>query len=216
MNKFLIILLFFGLFNSMACSNRFLNTSKNPDPNELTDLVTMMAGEFSSAEQAEEDTLFYDISLVMYPIWEDDTKAKWLYVEQAVSRMKDKPYRQRVYRVSHSENGLIESKVFELPEPAKYIHAWNDPAIFNQISPDDLKVRQGCAVFLKKTDGNCYSGSTNDKDCKSTLRGASYATSQVEICKGQVLSWDQGWDQNGQQVWGAETRGYVFKKQVKN
>lgn len=109
-------------------------------------------------------------------------------------------------------NGVIASKVYELPQPKKYIHSWNEPTLFDQINPDSLITRVGCAVLLKKNGTDSYSGSTKDKECKSTLRGASYATSKVEIFKDRIVSWDQGWDSNDQQVWGAETRGYIFMK----
>lgn len=178
---------------------------------DLSQLFELMIGEFSSADQAKEDSSFYNINLVMYPIWENDTEAKWLYVEQAVTEFIDKPYRQRVYRVSMADENTIESRVYTLNNPEKYIHAWDNPELFGKINPDSLTLRNGCAVFLEK-DGNCFSGSTNEKDCESTLRGATYATSKVRVCDGEVISWDQGWDANDEQVWGAEKEGYIFKR----
>ena len=56
---------------------------------------------------------------------------------------------------------------------------------------------------------------TIDDDCKSTFREATYATSTVSVCKNEVLSWDQGWNIEKEQVWGAETGGYIFKR-IKN
>ena len=178
---------------------------------ELNQLFEWMTGEFSSEEQAKEDSLFYHINLVMFPIWESDKTAKWLYVEQAVAAYIDKPYRQRVYRLSSSSDNGIESRVFELPGPSRFIHSWNNPALFNKITPDSLILRQGCAVYLKKNN-NSYAGSTRDKECKSSLRGASYATSMVQIYKNQIISWDQGWNADDEQVWGAETEGYIFNR----
>lgn len=194
-----------------ACANRHLTTNQDSKQKELLTVVKMMTGSFSSAEQAAIDSLFYNINLVMYPIWETNKSAKWLYVEQAVTKYIDKPYRQRVYKLTVKNDGVLESSVFELPDPKKYIHGWTQPTIFNQINPDSLIVREGCAVFLKK-ENNCYSGSTKDKECKSTLRGAAYATSQVSICADEIVSWDQGWDNTDEQVWGAEIKGYIFKR----
>jgi len=48
------------------------------------------------------------------------------------------------------------------------------------------------------------------KDCPSELRGAKYATSEVTISKNGFVSWDRGFDENGNQVWGAEYGGYDF------
>ena len=194
-----------------SCADRKLSSNKASEQKEISELFDLMTGEFSSEEQAKEDSLFFDINLVMFPIWEEDKKAKWLYVEQAVTKYIDKPYRQRVYKISLTQDKLFESRVFELKDPAKFIHGWQNPAIFDQINSDSLVLREGCAVFLEKKD-DCYLGSTNEKDCKSTLRGATYATSKVNICKDQIISWDQGWNNDDQQVWGAETKGYIFKR----
>lgn len=185
---------------------------KNKKANELEKVAHLMTGVFSSAEQAEMDSAFYSINLVMTPIWEDDKEARWLYVEQAVSSMLDRPYRQRVYKLTHADDGSIESKVFALSDTEKYINSWNTPEIFNAITPDSLVVREGCSVFLKKGTDGCYTGSTVDDLCKSTLRGAAYATSIVTVCPDKVISWDQGWNDAGEQVWGAVKAGYIFKK----
>ena len=43
-----------------------------------------------------------------------------------------------------------------------------------------------------------------------TYERASYATSIVETTDSMILSWDQGWDSNDQQVWGAVDGAYIF------
>jgi len=207
-----IILLVTITINIVACTNKNLSKSGDVNQIQLEELTKLMTGTFSSRDQAASDSLFYNINLVMHPIWESDKTAKWLYVEQAVTRMLDKPYRQRVYKVSNAANGSIESKVFELPDPARFVHGWNNMELFKNITPDSLILRPGCAVYLMRNSSNCYSGTTNQKECKSTLRGASYATSIVDICKDQVTSWDQGWNAEDEQVWGAEVSGYIFKR----
>ncbi|WP_293087337.1 chromophore lyase CpcT/CpeT [Moorena sp. SIO4A1] len=170
-----------------------------------------MSGHFSSKAQSERDSAFFDISLVMYPIWKNSTEAKWMYVEQAASAYKDQPYRQRVYRISMVEAGLMESRVYELDDPSKYIHAWEKPALFEALTSDSLILREGCSVFLKASE-NCFSGSTREKECLSSLRGASYASSIVEICPNKITSWDQGWNSDDEQVWGAVSGPYVFDR----
>ncbi|MEM8906363.1 MAG: chromophore lyase CpcT/CpeT [Bacteroidota bacterium] len=208
------ILLFLSLSILLwtACADRGLKAGQTSTDQTLSELVKLMSGTFSSQEQAENDSLFYNINLVMHPIWESDQAAKWLYVEQAVNQYIDKPYRQRVYRLTATKTGEIESRVYELPNPVKYIHAWDQPNLFTAINPDSLILRQGCSVFLAPQANNCYAGSTQERACTSTLRGASYATSEVTVCTGQIVSWDRGWDDGDQQVWGAETAGYIFKK----
>ena len=195
------------LFSCSRKSSQTLNPSSSDNLNEV---VKLMSGTFSSAEQAKNDTAFYDINLVMFPIWENEGSSKWLYVEQAVSSLLDQPYRQRIYQITQNAEGTIESKVFQLPYPEKYIQAWKNPTLFNDLNPRLLREREGCSVFINKKDNGCYEGQTRNKSCKSKLRGASYATSIVKICEGSIMSWDQGWSAFDEQVWGAEKGGYLF------
>lgn len=178
----------------------------------LDELVDLMTGEFSSAEQAASDSTYYDISLVMTPIWEGSSGVKWLYVEQALATMRDKPYRQRVYKVYQVDENKFASSVYTLPQPERFIQPWDSIDVFTTITPDSLMERDGCTVYLQLSKG-CFTGQTKEKDCSSTLRGASYATSVVSICNGRVDSWDQGWNEDGEQVWGAQPGPYIFKRQ---
>ena len=57
-----------------------------------------------------------------------------------------------------------------------------------------------------------YAGGTDGKSCPSDLRGAKYATTKITMKKGELISWDQGFDANDKQVWGATKGGYIFIK----
>lgn len=212
MNKHCLLLGFISILITASCTTSRVSTSNLEEDKELEDVVKLMTGHFSSAQQSKEDTTFYDISLAMHQIWENDAAYKWLYVEQAATKNILKPYRQRVYRLSKTRDGKIESRVYKLPNEASYIHAWKTPDLFDQLTPEELIIREGCSVFLEKISTNCYYGSTKDKACKSTLRGATYATSTVTVCPNQIVSWDQGWNESDVQVWGAEKEGYIFRK----
>ena len=73
-------------------------------------------------------------------------------------------------------------------------------------------MKEGCQVTLKRDGKNKFSGATGDKTCPSELRGASFANSIVTVTKNEILSWDQGFDKEGKQVWGATKGGYRFIK----
>lgn len=184
---------------------------------EVERLAEWMSGSFSSAAQAAEDPQNYrDVRLHMARIWASRQDGPWLYVEQAMASSTDKPYRQRVYRLrAAAERGALESQVFELPgDPLVFAGAWQDAAMLEGLSPEMLSERQGCTIVLKPADdGEVYVGSTVGKDCASTLRGAAYATSEVRITSERLESWDRGFDQGDQQVWGAEKGGYIFVKE---
>lgn len=181
------------------------------DKSDLKTLVNAMAGEFSSEEQSSSDKDFFHIKLRMKPIWSDRKDGYWLYVEQAAAESEDKPYRQRIYRV-FIKGGAIESKVFEINDPARYVGAWRDESKLKTLTESSLIDRQGCSILLRKNTDGTFGGSTPGSECLSTLRGAAYATSEVTIHKDRLVSWDRGWNKDGKQVWGAVKGGYVFKK----
>ena len=203
--KFLFAILLFSL-------PFILLAQKNISENDIQTLVSFMSGEFNSKKQASADSAFFDITLHMTPILPDNNNGKWLYVEQAVSSGLDKPYRQRVYHVYVYDETTIMSKVYEIENPADFINAWKLNSAIEKLSPDMLVDRQGCGILLHKIKKGRFEGQTVGKECLSSLRGATYATSEVVIDKKKLVSWDRGWDLNDSQVWGAEKGGYIFVK----
>ena len=173
-------------------------------------MKSYMSGTFDSEMQAEEDTSYYNISLEMHPVWEDQ-EGTWLYVEQALSSKKDKPYRQRLYKLEMPNDSTFVSYIYTLPEPEKFVGKWDDDELFSDLTPEMIEIREGCEVVMKKR-GDGFAGQTGEKTCGSTLRGATYATSKVTLTKVGIISWDQGFDENDEQVWGAEKGGYIFQK----
>lgn len=199
----LLILLF------MLTSVKSFSQQKSIDTDRL---IKMMEGSFSSEEQSVNDSDYFDIRLHMVRIWPERTDAKWLYVEQAVAAMQDKPYRQRVYKITNTYEGRFESAVFTLKDPLRFAGEWKKENPLSGITPDSLDRREGCSVFLTLMNNGSYEGSTDGKDCQSDLRGAKYATSEVIISEEGIKSWDRGYDENDKQVWGAEKGGYIFKR----
>jgi hypothetical protein len=172
-----------------------------------------MSGSFNSALQAKNDSDYYEIHLHMQPIWENTKEGFWLYVEQAMSTALSKPYRQRIYHVSIKNDSTIVSKVYEMKSPLRFAGAFNNTTLLSALTIDSLDERQGCAINLHWRNNNTFVGSTNEQDCASSLRGATYATSEVVISNSMMVSWDRGWDNNHKQVWGAVKAGYQFLKQ---
>lgn len=179
---------------------------------DLDTLAAWMSGSFSSQAQAEADPEFFDIRLHMAPIWKDRTDGYWFYVEQAAASSLNRPYRQRVYHLTQHDETTFESAVFELSEPDKHIGAWNKPEPLIDLTPASLIRRPGASIFLKRKDEESFAGSTDGKKCLSDYRGASYATSEVEITEKWIYSWDRGFDAEDNQVWGAVKGGYLFDR----
>ena len=177
-------------------------------------LVAYMTGSFSSSEQAEKDTDYFNIELEMVPIWMDRQDGPWIYVEQAFADQKDKPYRQRVYQLRNRSDGKIESLVYTIPYPLRFAGDYQKEFPLLRITPDSLTLRKGCEVVLYLNDYGFFEGGTIDSSCTSNLHGASYTTSEDTIYNDKIISWDRGFDKNGNQVWGSTKGGYVFLKKV--
>ncbi len=209
MNKKIFLLLLLQVCLLVSCG--VLKKDKVNDTGSLNSLYQLMQGSFSSEAQAKTDSTYYNISLHMYPIWENSAD-KYLYVEQAIFTMQDKPYRQRIYKLIQNEDGTFSSVVYKLKDEKNFIGKWNTPAFFDSYTSDILEEREGCAVILSYLGNQVFEGETSGDACKSTLRGASYATSKVHVEPNKIISWDQGFNDADEQVWGATKAGYEFIK----
>ena len=197
----------------MSCKDNTENKeSVTTNDASFDKLFSLMQGSFDSEAQAKADSTYYNISLHMYPIWED--KGHFLYVEQALKSMQDKPYRQRIYEVKRLTDSTFGSYVYKIPNDSLWIGKWKTPKAFDSINLKQIELKKGCEVVLKQISNNTFKGSTGENTCESTMRGASFATSQVEISENKIMSWDRGFDKDGNYVWGAEKAGYVFNKNL--
>jgi len=185
------------------------NATSN-DSSALNELVSIMQGHYSSEKQSKTDADYYNISLRMIPIWKQ--KGHYLFVEQAIFDKQDKPYRVRIYKVSQRNDNEFISEIYTLKNEKDWIGKWATPEVYDQLTESDIELKQGCEVVLKRESRNKFVGATGDKTCPSELRGASWANSKVTILENEILSWDQGFDKEGKQVWGATKGGYQFIK----
>ena len=205
MYKYLILFLFMFSINTSAQESYPKIFSE-----DLKKLHKLMQGSFNSENQSLSDSSYFNISLHMYPIWQE--RGLFLYVEQAINRMQEKPYRQRIYQLKQVDDSVYHSLVYKIPDDSLYIGKWSDENLFGKLQLEDLQLLRGCEVVLKKINENHFEGSTGLKSCESTLYGADYAHSEVEIKLQQITSWDRGFDAEGNQIWGALKGGYIFDK----
>ncbi|MEY8848214.1 chromophore lyase CpcT/CpeT [Psychroserpens sp. XS_ASV72] len=198
----------------VGCKQSEKNTSDNPTElntdKELQELFSIMQGSFNSEVQSQVDSTYFNISLHMYPIWED--KGNFLYVEQALNANQDRPYRQRIYEVTQLNDSIFSSAIYTIENDSLWIGKWKTPKAFDSLTIDQVVKKEGCEVLLKRFGSEHFKGQTGEKTCSSQLYGASYATSEVEILSDKIISWDRGFDANGDHVWGAEKGGYIFNK----
>ncbi len=213
----------------------------------LDEVVALMTGTFTSQAQARQNAEFRAIELHMAPIWTRfSTSAigqrdpanprrghglgdsprqgeRWLYVEQSMTTATDKPYRQRVYRLSPliytdvtgATQVGVRSEVWELPgDPLRYVGAWRSPDPLADIGPESLSLKEGCEVLLFRAVDGAWRGSTVGDACVSKREGAAYTTSMVQIDANGLKTLDRGFDAKGTQVWGSEAGAYEFRREA--
>lgn len=198
--------LFASLLALSACA-----TPRPADDREVRALAATMTGTFSSRAQhdrAPDD--YFDIRLVMVPVWEHRADGPWLYVEQAMAARTDAPYRQRVYRLSR-EGDRFASEIYTLPgDPKSFAGAWREALPLGHLKPEDLTLRDGCTVHLRRTTDGGWEGGTVGDGCSSELRGAKHATTEIRLADGLLRAWDRGFAADGTQVWGPTAGAYEF------
>ena len=221
MRYYLFVLLALTVW-TISCSERSTVSTQDseiesPDKRRMdnfTYLFQCMQGDFSSEEQSKNDTDYFDIRLRMVPVWQKSNSLFYLYVEQAMSTSLDKPYRQRFYKVEKVDETHFVSHIYMINNPARFVGKKSDDAIFNNITPDSLQLKDGCEVYLSFNDiTKTFEGATKDNTCPSERSGAKFATAKVNLSDTEMRSWDQGWNAEGKQVWGATKGGYIFVKQ---
>jgi len=171
MKSKILLPLFFAALMTIMMTNIVMSQIKSID---IKSLVNLMEGSFTTEEQSKNDSDYFDIRLHMKRIWKDIEKEDeeyWLYVEQASAQTPDKPYRQRVYKVTRTSEGRFESAVYTISDPMRFAGAWKHEAPLTELSPDSLTLREGCSVTLTLMGKDHYEGGTKGKDCNSELRG---------------------------------------------
>jgi len=183
---------------------------------DLKTLAGYLTGEFNNGEQVATDTTFINIFQRMTPVMKTNPEGIWLYLEQATAVAEDKPYRQRVLHLSMANDTTIISKIYEMKNPAQYVGGWKDETKLATITVDSLANRDGCELYIQKVDKEIFRGTTMDRKCPSSLKGAIYSSTQLVIYPDRIVSWERGWDKNDVQVWGSVNGAYAFIKKIKN
>jgi len=202
MKKLLLIILIF-------LSNYSFGQMTNKN---LKDYVKRITGTFSTVEQHKQDSTFDDVRVYTKVIRKDKGGIYWVYTEQGETK-NYKPYRQRVYQISIVDNLLITLKIYYIKNQEKFSY-FNSS--FKSITQEDIYLKPGCDIYIvySQIAANlmAYSGKTNSRNCVATFRGSTYTTSEFIVYSDKVMSWERGWNDRDEQVWGSRKGPYIFKK----
>lgn len=176
----------------------------------LDKLKQFLTGSFSNSEQALADSSYYDITLHMCPIW-DHTDEAWFYVEQSETIVPHRPFRQQIYKIEALDDSTFVCKVFIFNNPELFVGRWNEPDFFNHFDYSIISPLTGCDIILHFKN-NILHGRSEQGTCVTKYRGASYVTTEIVITTDKFLSWDRGFDEHGNQIWGKNQGGYDFRR----
>ena len=176
----------------------------------LDDYVKLATGEFSSAVHAKNDSRYDAITWQITEIWSSDPSGdRWLYTESWMDGS-DRPYMQRISRVSLNDDGTLLSTRYRIPEPQEFVSAWQDPERFANLNRNSLIELAGCEAVLVRAGTDRFEGGTRGNQCLNTYKGASYAISQKTLTADGMTNWDRGFSAAGEHVWGPAAGGYRF------
>ncbi|XP_044492643.1 chromophore lyase CRL, chloroplastic-like isoform X6 [Mangifera indica] len=147
-------------------------------------VAASLTGEKFSTEQASRDPdNYFNIRMVTCPAAEMVDGSKVLYFEQAFWRTPQKPFRQlRSIKIS---------------------------VIGQRISAHCLRKLLVCC----DRGNHClYEGSSPPGGFPNSWNGATHCTSELAVLKNnEIHTWDRGYDDDGNQVWGVKESPYEFK-----
>jgi CpeT protein len=177
-------------------------------------LAAYLTGRFDSEAQSKEDPSYFAIQLMVCAVDVPELGGRVLYVEQARLEQATTPYRQRLYVIEPLDPPATRavSRVFELDDPSAAVGLCDDPSKLVLTAADAVE-KEGCGVEMEWK-GDHFEGGTVGKECVSTLSGASYTSSEVNLTDTTMTSWDRGFDANDVQVWGATKGPYVFDRKT--
>ncbi|MEM7726097.1 MAG: chromophore lyase CpcT/CpeT [Cyanobacteria bacterium P01_A01_bin.45] len=190
---------------------------------QLTALAKYLTGEFDNREQAFAEPAWY-VHLRMWqrpiPLFEKDSFT--LFAEQSSVVNFDKPYRQRIVRITQNpecDRNYLKAQYYMPSNPSSIAGGGQDPSILNDLTSEDLELLSGCVlnIIVEQLAPNSYRFSTQTPP--NTLCTFNYLNKTVQVSLGfeatqeEFLSYDKGIDpQTGRATWGAILGPFRYTK----
>ncbi|XP_057970313.1 chromophore lyase CRL, chloroplastic [Malania oleifera] len=180
-----------------------------------------LSGEKFSRDQASRDPdNYFNLRMLTCPAAEMVDRSKVLYFEQAFWRTPQKPFRQRFFMVKPCPNEMkcdVELSSYAIRDVEEYKN-FCDRGKDQRPLPEEVIgdiAEHLTTIYLKRCERgkNClYEGSTPPGGFPNSWNGASYCTSELAVLRNnEIHTWDRGYDDDGNQVWGVTKGPYAFK-----
>jgi len=171
-----------------------------------------LMGIMDTSAQAQQISEVPSVRMTTCEVTVEGANERFLYQEQALTRNLNQPYRQRFLRLSLSNDGeMVESRTYEPENPETWISLCEQPREERIIERDRI-TDANCSVYLVPWH-NLYIGHTQPGGCPADFRGATQVTNTIVLYGAGMNTWDRGFNAQGEQVWGAESRPYQFRWQ---
>ncbi|GFZ17301.1 crumpled leaf [Actinidia rufa] len=180
-----------------------------------------LSGEKYSREQASRDPdNYFNLRWLSCPAAEMVDGSKVLYFEKAFWRTPHKPFRQRFFMVKPCPKEMkcdVELSTYAIRDAEEYKNFCDRPKD-QRPQPEEVIgdiAEHLTTIHLKRCDRGkrcLYQGSTPPDGFPNSWNGATYCTSELSVMKNnEIQSWDRGYDDDGNQVWGVKGGPYEFK-----
>lgn len=189
----LLLIIFFGLVSHTILAQNIKRYTKN------------ISGVFWTQEQHLKDSAFDNVIVRTDLIRIDGDGTYWMYTEQGEFENYT-PYRKRVYELKLIKDVILQ-RIHYIKNEDKFSYL-----NYKSITNDDIQLKEGCDIWIILDDDGNYNGNTDGKNCVATFRGSSYVTTDFWVERKEVGSWERGWNEFDEQVWGSVRGYYIYKK----
>ncbi|ERT05719.1 hypothetical protein M595_4327 [Lyngbya aestuarii BL J] len=190
----------------------------NSTPRQVLEVVSYLTGVMETSAQAQAVTGAPSVRMTTCVVKVADadeitqrSPAIFLYQEQAMTSNPQKPYRQRFLQISPSADGQkVESATFVPPNLRALVNFCSQPESERLVTIEDIGDYR-CSVFLQPA-GSQYIGQTQPEGCPANYKGAVTITNRITLDAQSMETFDRGYDQKGNQIWGAEDQSYQYQR----
>lgn len=204
-----------SLFLAAGVAGSFgLNSVSALPVNHRDAVAKRLEGTMTTSVQVKDDAPVIKVQMTTCRVKVDrNNDSVFLYQEQGIVGSLDKPYRQRFLEITTSEeaNNIVYSRSYK-PDSLEQWTNFCDSE--NKTVSESSLGKLVCTVTLKPF-LTVYSGTTPPEGCPADVRGAVSITNRIILHQEGMDTWDRGFDESGNQVWGAEDQAYQFRREVK-
>ncbi|MEL7038183.1 MAG: chromophore lyase CpcT/CpeT [Cyanobacteria bacterium J06592_8] len=190
----------------------------NTTGRQVLEVVTYLTGVMDTSTQAEAVPGMPSVRMTTCVVKVQDAEEMtqrspsiFLYQEQAITKTLNLPYRQRFLQISPSADGQkVESATFVPRNKQAWVGFCRQPLSERLVNVEDLGDYR-CSVFLEPT-GSQYIGQTQTEGCPANYKGIVTVTNKIILNADGMETFDRGYDQKGNQIWGSENHPYRYQR----